>query len=1065
MSETSPVDLMFVDENPFKTVARNKRRRGSGGEAMAGDDDNLGPLDSESFERLLRAFSAHKSNINKTILSLKDSNNKKTLLLLLTSVEGLERIFSTMATEYTKLSTEHKVMEIIDDKLSKLSLASKPSYAEATGLHSASAKIKTPAGKRITPVKSTAVTIMPKQGNVQIKSADETKVALAKILSPQALGLKFDGVVRTGKLGVRIESNTSDLSKIPAAVLEEAGPDCITVQMQNNDGIVNWDEIRQFLDCRYISAMEACWRLFEFKLGIHAVMALPVHIPDDHPINFDEFDNVDDIREALDKPTKLTAYFILNSNYVEARQYRYHEIPEHFTWETRTHIWRPRVQVAKMFGCMVEVSPLDLEKWCLRLLLSHVSGATSFESLRTVDNIVYENFEAACRARNFLHNIDEYDRCLQQALWFRTPKGFRKLFALICCVAAAYVVGQIPQLWERHRADLIEDFVEQYQGNDMFAETRALMEIADVLKRNGNFTLAQFGLPDVNQDLVDFYELPLVNHKEDLFADFAGDEQSLNEEQRDIFHLVMSAIEDNNNVDVPDDFVNIFYVDAPGGTGKTFLFNTLLKTLRMRRFDTVAVAWTVIAAFFLLAGKTAHKAFRLPLNITENAGRCGYPMESERSNYIKNAKLIVWDEAPMSSKYAITLVNNYLRDLMQKPRRPMGGKIVIFGGDFRQILPVVPHGHRTQIIATSLKASPLWPLMRKCQLHENIRAGPDQREFSEWLLRLGDGKLPHVKINNANDETIPKDLIEIPKQCLINTFEQLCKTVFGERFQHASTTGDRTILCPTNLSVNEINNYVLNNLPGEEKVYVSIEKYDNVEGDELYVNQDYLQSISIASLPPHELKLKVGAVCMLLRNLDVDMGQCNGARCKIIEMKDHVLTGSFKNVSICVENTTKQGNFKFRTGRCFTRNIGYETIVENLEPVTIEQFVEDDLNNRAQEGEPETVLDFDDIDFDDDFFNQLVISEEEDDDDNGAAAAAATTAAAAAATTAAGKATDATAYVDEDEQLRRILMPTFTSQQLRQRVSTGDQAGTTGLRMPKPTKRPRVTYSESDDSD
>ncbi|CAH0562771.1 unnamed protein product [Brassicogethes aeneus] len=132
----------------------------------------------------------------------------------------------------------------------------------------------------------------------------------------------------------------------------------------------------------------------------------------------------------------------------------------------------------------------------------------------------------------------------------------------------------------------------------MFAETRGLMEITDFLRTNGNFTLAQYGLPAVNQDLVDFYELPLVNHEEDVLADFVSDE---------------------DNIDVPDDrndFINMFYVDAPGGTGKTFLFNTLLKTLRIRRFDTVAVAWTGIAASLLLAGKTAHKAFRLPLKIT-----------------------------------------------------------------------------------------------------------------------------------------------------------------------------------------------------------------------------------------------------------------------------------------------------------------------------------------------------------------------------------------------------------------------------------------------------------------
>ncbi|CAH0562859.1 unnamed protein product [Brassicogethes aeneus] len=419
-------------------------------------------------------------------------------------------------------------------------------------------------------------------------------------------------------------------------VVSRLGPDCITVQVKENDGTVNWDEIRHYLDCRYISAMEACWRLFEFKLGdcTHAVMALPVHMPDDHPVCFDDFEDVEEIRQAVDKPTKLTAYFILILNHAAARQYRYYEIPEHYTWENREHFWRPRVQVAKMFGCMVEVSPLELEKWCLRLLLSHVSGATSFENLRTVQDIEYETFEMACRARHLLHNIDEYDRFLQEALMFRTPKGFRKLFALICCIAAANVLGQIPILWERHRADLMEDYLEQYDGDEVVAELRALMEIADVLTRNGNFTLQPFGLPPIDQQLLEFHELPPNNHKEVVFADFAGDESLLNEEKNEIYRLVMSAINDKIEGVDAEDRANMLYVDAPGGTGKTFLFNTILKNLRNRLFHTVAVAWTGIAASLLLAGKTVHRAFKLSLNITEHTLRCGFPMSESLKGQI-----------------------------------------------------------------------------------------------------------------------------------------------------------------------------------------------------------------------------------------------------------------------------------------------------------------------------------------------------------------------------------------------------------------------------------------------
>jgi len=50
------------------------------------------------------------------------------------------------------------------------------------------------------------------------------------------------------------------------------------------------------------------------------------------------------------------------------------------------------------------------------------------------------------------------------------------------------------------------------------------------------------------------------------------------------------------------------------------------------------------------------------------------------------------------------------------------GKVVIMGGDFRQILHVVPWGRRGQIVDANLKRSiVLWHRVKVCQLHENMR--------------------------------------------------------------------------------------------------------------------------------------------------------------------------------------------------------------------------------------------------------------------------------------------------------------------------------------------------------
>lgn len=51
-----------------------------------------------------------------------------------------------------------------------------------------------------------------------------------------------------------------------------------------------------------------------------------------------------------------------------------------------------------------------------------------------------------------------------------------------------------------------------------------------------------------------------------------------------------------------------------------------------------------------------------------------------------------------------------------------GGKVVVFGGDFRQILPVIPKGTKYDSIDASLVKSYLWKSLQKIKLTINMRA-------------------------------------------------------------------------------------------------------------------------------------------------------------------------------------------------------------------------------------------------------------------------------------------------------------------------------------------------------
>ena len=74
---------------------------------------------------------------------------------------------------------------------------------------------------------------------------------------------------------------------------------------------------------------------------------------------------------------------------------------------------------------------------------------------------------------------------------------------------------------------------------------------------------------------------------------------------------------------------------------------------------------------------------------------------------LRETSVIIWDEVPMQNHFDPETVDRSLRDI-RNCDAPFGGITVVFGGDFQQILPVIPRGSREQIVLASLKRSALW---------------------------------------------------------------------------------------------------------------------------------------------------------------------------------------------------------------------------------------------------------------------------------------------------------------------------------------------------------------------
>ncbi|GBM65407.1 hypothetical protein AVEN_71100-1 [Araneus ventricosus] len=101
----------------------------------------------------------------------------------------------------------------------------------------------------------------------------------------------------------------------------------------------------------------------------------------------------------------------------------------------------------------------------------------------------------------------------------------------------------------------------------------------------------------------------------------------------------------------------------------------------------IAVASTGIAATFLSGGRTAHSIFKIPLTLNATS-TCNLKPNTSEAKILLYAKVIVWDEAPMTHVHAFLAVDGLLKDLT-KCDEPFGGKIILLGGDFRQVLPVI----------------------------------------------------------------------------------------------------------------------------------------------------------------------------------------------------------------------------------------------------------------------------------------------------------------------------------------------------------------------------------------
>ncbi len=234
---------------------------------------------------------------------------------------------------------------------------------------------------------------------------------------------------------------------------------------------------------------------------------------------------------------------------------------------------------------------------------------------------------------------------------------------------------------------------------------------------NSSQGLAAFGLPTPAAQLVSAVVADEIARYDAATQATMRDEHvpQLNPEQRAVYDNVMAAVDRR-----------AFFVDGPGGTGKTFLYSCLLSTVRAQGRVAIAVASSGIATLLLDGGRTTHSRFKILVQGLNSTSTCYISRDSELATLLQAAAFIVWDEAVMMHMHVFEVVNRSLQDIMAVINPtfkflPFGGLVVVFGGDFQQILPVVPRGTKGDVVVVALNRSSIWQHVRVFKLHTTMR--------------------------------------------------------------------------------------------------------------------------------------------------------------------------------------------------------------------------------------------------------------------------------------------------------------------------------------------------------
>ena len=651
-------------------------------------------------------------------------------------------------------------------------------------------------------------------------------------------------------VNVEIASSIKSFKYVYKYVLKS--PDKASIQI---------NEVQAFLAGRLLSCSEAAWRFLGLPLHKEwpPVFRLQIHLPEAHTLLVDPTADADDVAAAAASSTStLLQWFELNSQDPEARCLLYSQVPEHYTWSATSKSWHKR-QRGCCVGRVLQVSCRNQELFALKRLLSVVKGATSWTCLLSVDGFCYDNFQDACAARGLMaddsdiiaafaeiaavscslaHMRREFANLLVHRSCQNASQMFQVFAAELCTGGVVNPDSCMEALWA------IED--------EMSMHGRSLQE-PDFGFRLSERAASQLPAPCFRKHV--FSREECESNMVDILPKFS-------DEQLAAQAVLLAAIGGEGS--------NVISIIASAGCGKSLFVSGLTWQLRSQGKIVVNVAASALAATLLPGGTTAHSSFRIPIPATESSF-CGF--KSSERELMKRCSCIFYDEVSMVSPEIANTLDRSLRDIMRTPDQPFGGKVVVFLGDFKQLLPVVP----AMKYVSTVKDCEWWSSCCVLTFTKNFRAATNA-EYCSFLDDVGNGRVTHITV---------------PPASLAQDEQDLMHRVYGD-ISTATQTGN-LIMAFTLETCKKINKACMAAMTGESWDAAAYDDVKDNKDPDCYTDE-YLAELTLHGVPPSVLPMTKGARYMITKNYDISAGVCNGIFGELLAASRNVAQVSVRDV-------------------------------------------------------------------------------------------------------------------------------------------------------------------------